>query len=57
MRLFMIVAGVLCVATLALWAPTAHAVPKVDIFIYTEITQWIAQGTGTRTSRYIHQRS
>lgn len=44
MRLFMIVAVVLCVATLALWAPTAHAVPKVDIFIYTEITQWIAQG-------------
>ena len=44
MRFFMIVAGVLCAATLALWAPTADAAPKVDIFIYTEITQWIAQG-------------
>ena len=44
MRFFMIVAGVLCAATLALWTPTADAVPKVDIFIYTEITQWIAQG-------------
>ena len=43
MRFFMIVAGVLCVATLALWAPTADAAPKVDIFIYTEITQWIGQ--------------
>ena len=44
MRLFMIVAGALCVAMLALWVPTANAVPKVDIFVYTEITQWIAQG-------------
>ncbi len=44
MRFFMIVAGVLCAATLALWTPTADAVPKVDIFVYTEITQWIGQG-------------
>ena len=44
MRFFIIVVGVLCAATLALWTPTADAVPKVDIFIYTEITQWIGQG-------------
>ena len=43
MRFFMIVAGILCAVTLALSVPTADAVPKVDIFIYTEITQWIAQ--------------
>ena len=42
MRLFITVASVLCAATLVL-APTADAVPKVDIFIYTEITQWIGQ--------------
>ena len=43
MRLFMIVAGVLCAATLALWVPTADAANKVDIFIYTDTVQWIGQ--------------
>lgn len=43
MRFFMIVAGVLCAATLALWAPTADAANKVDIFIYTDTVQWIGQ--------------
>ena len=43
MRFFMIVAGVLCAATLALWAPTANAANKVDIFIYTDTVQWIGQ--------------
>ena len=43
MRLSMIVAGVLCVAMLALSAPTADAANKVDIFIYTETVQWIGQ--------------
>lgn len=40
----MIVAGVLCAATLALWTPTADAANKVDIFIYTDTVQWIGQG-------------
>ena len=44
MRFFMIVAGVLCAATLALLAPTADAANKVDIFIYTDTVQWIGQG-------------
>ena len=43
MRLFMIVAGVLCAATLALWVPTSDAANKVDIFIYTDTVQWIGQ--------------
>ena len=43
MKLFMIVAGVLCAACLVLLAPPADAVPKVDVFVYTEITQWIPQ--------------
>ena len=41
MRLFIIVAGVLCIATLALLAPTADA--EVDVFIYTDTVQWIGQ--------------
>ena len=44
MRFFIIVAGVLCAASLALWAPTANAANKVDIFIYTDTVQWIGQG-------------
>ena len=44
MRFFMIVAGVLCTATLALWAPTVDAAKKVDVFIYTDTVQWIGQG-------------
>ncbi len=44
MRFFMIVAGVLCAATLVLLAPTADAANKVDIFIYTDTVQWIGQG-------------
>lgn len=44
MRLFTIVAGVLCVAIFALWVPTAEAASKVDIFVYTETVQWIGQG-------------
>ena len=43
MRLFMIVAGVLCAATLLLLVPTADAANKVDIFIYTDTVQWIGQ--------------
>ncbi len=43
MRLFIIVASVLCTATLALWAPPADAAPKVDVFVYTETVQWIGQ--------------
>ena len=43
MRFFMIVAGVLCAATALLWAPTADAANKVDIFIYTDTVQWIGQ--------------
>lgn len=43
MRNFMIVAGVLCAATLALWTPTGDAANKVDIFIYTDTVQWIGQ--------------
>ncbi len=43
MRFFMIVAGVLCAATVLLWAPTADAANKVDIFIYTDTVQWIGQ--------------
>lgn len=44
MRLFMIVAGVLCAATLVLLAPTVDAAKKVDVFIYTDTVQWIGQG-------------
>ena len=36
--------GVLCAAMLALLAPTADAANKVDVFIYTDTTQWIGQG-------------
>ena len=43
MRFFMIVAGVLCAATVLLWAPTADAANKIDIFIYTDTVQWIGQ--------------
>ena len=43
MKFFMIVAGVLCAATLALWAPTSDAANKVDVFIYTDTVQWIGQ--------------
>lgn len=43
MRLFMIVAGVLCAATLILMAPTVDAANKVDVFIYTDTVQWIGQ--------------
>ena len=41
MRLFISVVGVLCVATLALLAPTVDA--EVDVFIYTDTVQWIGQ--------------
>ncbi len=41
MKLFMIIAGVLCAAMLL--APTADAANKVDIFIYTDTVQWIGQ--------------
>ena len=44
MRFFMIVAGVLCAATFVLLAPTVDAAKKVDVFIYTDTTQWIGQG-------------
>lgn len=44
MRLSMIVASVLCVATFILLVPTVDAANKVDIFIYTETVQWIGQG-------------
>ena len=43
MRLFIAVAGVMLIALLALGAPTADAAKKIDIFVYTEITQWIGQ--------------
>ena len=43
MRLFMIVAGVLCAATLALSTPTVDAANKIDVFIYTDTVQWIGQ--------------
>lgn len=43
MRFFMIVASVLCAATLVLLAPTADAANKVDVFIYTDTVQWIGQ--------------
>ena len=41
MKLFMTVAGVLFAMTLVLFAPTANAANKVDIFIYTDTVQWI----------------
>ncbi len=43
MRLFIAVAGVMLIALLTLGAPTADAAKKIDIFVYTEITQWIGQ--------------
>ena len=43
MKLCMIVAGVLCAATLVLFAPTADAAKKIDVFIYTDTVQWIGQ--------------
>ena len=43
MRFFMIVAGVLCAATLVLLAPTVDAAKKIDVFIYTDTVQWIGQ--------------
>ena len=42
MRLFTIVACVLCAATFML-APTADAAKKIDVFVYTETVQWIGQ--------------
>ena len=39
----MIVAGVLCAATLVLLAPTVDAAKKIDVFIYTDTVQWIGQ--------------
>ena len=43
MRFFMIVASVLCAATLVLLAPTVDAAKKIDVFIYTDTVQWIGQ--------------
>jgi len=43
MRLFIIVAGVLCTAMLLPWALPTDAAQKVDIFIYTDTVQWIGQ--------------
>lgn len=53
MRLFMIVAGVLCAATLALWAPTADAANKVDVFIYTDTVQWIGQAAAVEEAEIL----
>ena len=43
MRLFTIVAGVLCAALLVLWTLPTDAANKVDVFIYTDTVQWIGQ--------------
>ena len=53
MRFFMIVAGVLCAATLALLAPTADAANKVDIFIYTDTVQWIGQAAAVEEAEIL----
>ena len=52
----MIVVGVLCTATLALWAPTADAANKVDIFIYTDTVQWIGQGAAKEQADILAKR-
>ena len=52
MRLFMIVASVLCAATLLLLAPTADAANKVDVFIYTDTVQWIGQAAAVEEAKY-----
>ncbi len=44
MRRFIIFASVLCTAAFVLSALPTEAVPKVDVFIYTETVQWIGQG-------------
>ena len=53
MRLSIIVAGVLCAAMLTLLAPTADAVNKVDVFIYTDTTQWIDQGSAKKEAEIL----
>ena len=53
MRLFMIVASVLCAAALALLAPTAHAANKVDVFIYTDTVQWIGQAAAVEEAEIL----
>ncbi len=53
MRFFMIVAGVLCAATFALWAPTADAANKVDVFIYTDTVQWIGQAAAVEEAEIL----
>lgn len=53
MRLFMIVAGVLCAATLVLLAPTADAANKVDVFIYTDTVQWIGQAAAVEEAEIL----
>lgn len=53
MRLFMIVASVLCAATLVLLAPTADAANKVDVFIYTDTVQWIGQAAAVEEAEIL----
>lgn len=53
MRLSIIVAGVLCAAMLALLAPTADAANKVDVFIYTDTTQWIDQASAKKEAEIL----
>ena len=56
MRFFMIVAGVLCAATLVLLAPTVDAAKKVDVFIYTDTTQWIGQGAAKEQAEILAEK-
>ena len=53
MKLFMTVTGVLCIATLALLAPTADAANKVDVFIYTDTVQWIGQAAAVEEAEIL----
>ncbi len=53
MRLFMTVAGVLCVAMLMLPALTADAANKVDVFIYTDTVQWIGQAAAVEEAEIL----
>jgi len=49
----MIVASVLCAATLVLLAPTADAANKVDVFIYTDTVQWIGQAAAVEEAEIL----
>lgn len=53
MRLSMIFAGVLCAAMLAFLAPAADAANKVDVFIYTDTTQWIDQASAKKEAEIL----